>query len=160
MKKHTLQSTFHIYESAEDLPSSGHALITQAREALALSYSPYSNFKVGVALQLANGEVLRGSNYENAAYPLCICAEQSVLAAAASQYPGVAAVALAIVVKSGHQQIDTPAAPCGGCRQVICETEHKNNQSIQILLQGETGPVYVFEKGKDLLPLAFSDSYL
>lgn len=160
MKEHSLKVSFQLYESAAELPAPEQALVEAARQALALSYSPYSNFKVGVAARMANGEILVGSNYENAAYPLSICAEQSLLASAASRLPGVAVVALAVVVKSAHQVISTPAAPCGGCRQVICETEQRNQQDIRILLQGETGPVYAFEKGSDLLPLSFGRSFL
>lgn len=160
MKEHTLQCTFIQYESEAELEGQDRALLGQARQALDNAYAPYSNFKVGVALQMANGEMLGGSNYENAAYPLCICAEQSTLAAAASRFPGIAVVALAIVVKSPHKVVDSPAAPCGGCRQVICETEQRHGQPIRVVLQGETGPVYVFEKGADLLPLAFGAGYL
>ncbi len=160
MKEHTLQSTFKHYESDTELPAPERELLAHARAALTHSYSPYSNFKVGVALQMANGEMLGGSNYENAAYPLCICAEQSTLAAAASRFPGVAVLAIAIVVKSPHKVVDSPAAPCGGCRQVICETEQRYGQPIRIILQGETGPVYVFDRGADLLPLAFGAGYL
>ncbi|TNE69564.1 MAG: cytidine deaminase [Bacteroidetes bacterium] len=160
MKEHTLQATFHIYETDTELPQADQTLLAHAREALGYAYAPYSGFRVGVAAQMANGDIINGSNYENAAYPLCICAEQSVLASAASRYPGVSVTALAVVVKSAHKTISVPAAPCGGCRQVICETEHKNQQDIRVILQGETGPVYVFQHGRDLLPLAFSDSYL
>lgn len=160
MKQHSLQINFEIYESASELPTPDQALLEQARQALNYSYSPYSNFKVGVAVQMANGEILSGSNYENAAYPLCICAEQSVLASAASRMPGVAVVALAVVVKSPNKVIASPAAPCGGCRQVICETEQRNQQAIRLLLQGETGPIYMLQKGEDLLPLAFGGSFL
>ena len=160
MKEHSLHCTFQAYDTASELPDTEQALLEQARQALVYSYSPYSNFKVGVAAQMANGEMLSGSNYENAAYPLCICAEQSVLASAASRLPGVAVVALAVVVKSANKVIAAPAAPCGGCRQVICETEQRNQQAIRILLQGETGPVYAFQKGEDLLPLAFGGGFL
>jgi cytidine deaminase len=72
----------------------------------------------------------------------------------------MAVTALAIVVKSPNKVIDSPAAPCGGCRQVICETEQRNQQAIQLILQGETGPVYLVEKGSDLLPLAFGAGFL
>ncbi|MBK6932629.1 MAG: cytidine deaminase [Saprospirales bacterium] len=160
MKEHILHASFLAYDTAGELPAPDRALLEQARAALEHSYSPYSHFKVGVAIWMANGEIMRGSNYENAAYPLCICAEQAVLAAAASRFPGIAVQALAVVIKGQHRVIDIPAAPCGGCRQVICETERKNNCPIRIVLQGETGPVYVFEKGGDLLPLAFEGSYL
>ena len=68
--------------------------------------------------------------------------------------------ALAITVKNLKQVIEHPAAPCGACRQIIYETERKNDTSIRIILQGETGPVYIIEQGRDLLPLAFDETYL
>ncbi len=160
MKEHRLQCRFEIYESMSELSAPEQALLEAARQALEFSYSPYSNFKVGVAARMANGEILQGSNYENAAYPLCICAEQSLLASAASRLPGVAVLTLAVVVKSANQVVTAPAAPCGGCRQVICETEQRNKQAIRLLLQGETGPVYAFKTGSDLMPLAFGGGYL
>lgn len=160
MKEHRLHINFRIYDAPGQLPEPDQRLLELARQSRAGSYSPYSQFKVGAAVLLANGEMLGGSNYENAAYPLCICAEQAVLAAASSRFPGVAVLALAIAVQGPGKVIELPAAPCGGCRQVICETEQKNKQKIRILLQGDTGPVYAFDKGGDLLPLAFDRNFL
>ena len=155
MKEHTLHTTFRLYDSDAELPAPDRELLALARASREHSYSPYSHFRVGAAVRLDNGEMLGGSNYENAAYPLCICAEQSVLAAVSSRFPGGKVTAIAVTVQNPNKVIDQPAAPCGACRQVICETEQKNRQPVRVILQGETGPVYVFEKGGDLLPLAF-----
>lgn len=160
MKEHTLHTVFRGYESPEELPAPERELLTLARQSLAHSYSPYSNFKVGAAVRMSNGEMLGGSNYENASYPMCICAEQSVLAAAASRFPGEKVTAIAVTIKNPAKVIQQPAAPCGACRQVICETERKNGQTMQVIVQGETGPVYVFEKGGDLLPIGFDGNFL
>lgn len=160
MKEHTLHTVFKIYDSADELPESDRTLLEMARQSLAYSYSPYSNFKVGAAVLMGNGEMLGGSNYENASYPMCICAEQSVLAAAASRFPGEKVLAIAVTIRNPKRVIGQPAAPCGACRQVICETERKNGQTMRVLLQGETGPVYVFDKGLDLLPLGFDGDFL
>ena len=160
MKEHTLHTVFRIYASPEELPTPDRELLALARQSLAHSYSPYSNFKVGAAVRLSNGEMLGGSNYENASYPMCICAEQSVLAAAASRYPAEKVTAIAVTIRNPKKVIEQPAAPCGACRQVICETERKNAQTMRVIIQGETGPVYVFDKGGDLLPLGFEGGYL
>lgn len=160
MKEFNLSTVFYIYDPAEELPVPDRELLSLARQSLANSYSPYSNFKVGAAVRLGNGEMLGGSNYENASYPMCICAEQSVLAAAASRYPGEKVTAIAVTIKNPKKVIGQPAAPCGACRQVICETERKNGQTMRVILQGETGPVYVFDKGLDLLPLGFDGGFL
>jgi len=75
MEKRTISCDIHIAKSLETLNDSDQALVLAAREALALSYSPYSNFKVGAAALLEDGTVVKGANQENAAYPMCICAE-------------------------------------------------------------------------------------
>lgn len=159
MNRHTLQCAFDAYDTPEELPAPDQELLELARRSLEHSYSPYSHFRVGAAIRLANGEMMGGSNYENAAYPLCICAEQSVLAAAASRFPGIAVTAIAITINNPNRAISQPAAPCGACRQVICETERRNKQEMRVILRGETGPVYVFARGGDLLPLAFDELF-
>ncbi|MEL7021021.1 MAG: cytidine deaminase, partial [Bacteroidota bacterium] len=123
-------------------------------------HAPYSNFYVGAAVLLQNGQILNGANQENAAYPMCLCAERVALASAHAQHPDSPVVAIAITVKNPAQVINQPAAPCGACRQVICETEQRYQQSMQIVLRGETGEIFVFEGGKDLLPIGFDQSYL
>lgn len=160
MKKMTIRTDYECYETLEEMQEVDRQLLLLAKASLENSYSPYSNFKVGAAVLLRNGQLLGGSNYENASYPLCICAEQTVLTTAANLHPGVAPLALAIAIKNPAQVIDRPGLPCGACRQVICETEMKNNQPIRVILQGETGPIFIFENGLDLLPLAFDKTFL
>lgn len=152
--------SFFVFEKSEELQPTEQDLLAMAKNALDNSHSPYSNFKVGAAAMLENGAMLGSSNYENAAYPLCVCAEHSALITAANHFPGVPVVALAIVVKNPNKVIEEPALPCGGCRQVIRETEMKNKRDIRIILQGETGPIYVFENGKGMLPMAFGGEFL
>ncbi|MCC6723704.1 MAG: cytidine deaminase [Saprospiraceae bacterium] len=160
MKKITITTQYDSFDSLEELSENDRAVLLLAKKSLENSYSPYSNFKVGAAVLLRNGELMGGSNYENASYPLCICAEQTVLTTAANIYPGVAPLVIAIAIRNPAQVIDRPGLPCGACRQVICETEMKNNQPIRVVLQGETGPIFVFENGRDLLPLAFDKTFL
>nr|WP_314545631.1 cytidine deaminase [uncultured Massilia sp.] len=92
-------------------------LIDEARAARLLAYAPYSNFKVGAALQCKDGRVFRGCNVENAAYGLCNCAERTAFfsAIAAGYQPGDFA-ALAVIGET-----EGPIAPCGACRQVVLE---------------------------------------
>ena len=89
MKKQIIQTEFSSYESPELLAEIDRSLLLLAKSSLENSYSPYSNFKVGAAVLLRNGQQVGGSNYENASYPLCICAEQTVLTTAANINPGV-----------------------------------------------------------------------
>jgi cytidine deaminase len=160
MKKLLLQIPYLEYETPGDLPDPERALLQSAKQALSLSYAPYSHFHVGAAALLANGQTVPGANYENASYPLCLCAERSAVAAAVSQYPNTPIVAMAITVDSNGPVADRPATPCGACRQVLAETERKNKQVIRLILQGQTGPVIVFSTSLDLLPLAFDGSFL
>ena len=91
---------------------------------------------------------------------MCLCAERSAIATAISTYPTVAATAIAITVRSAGQAITSPAAPCGACRQVMVETEQRQGHDIRVILQGESGPVYVLDTAKHLLPFYFDGSFL
>ena len=160
MKKKILKTAVFIYKDEDELPGPDRQLLERARKSLDHAYAPYSNFRVGAAVRLANGKVLGGSNQENAAYPMCLCAERVAISAAESQYPGQAVTAIAITVHSLTQVIDQPAAPCGSCRQSLIETEYKHQQKIRIIMQGERGDVYVLENARQLLPLSFDGSFL
>jgi cytidine deaminase len=92
-------------------------LIEEARAARELAYTPYSNFKVGAALECKDGRVFRGCNIENASYGLCNCGERTAFfsAMAHGYKPGDFSTLVVIGDTEG------PIAPCGACRQVILE---------------------------------------
>lgn len=92
-------------------------LMQQALEARERAYAPYSNFRVGAAVQTRDGRVFRGCNVENASYGLCNCAERTALfsAIAAGCRPGDI-VHVAVVGET-----EQPVSPCGACRQVMTE---------------------------------------
>ncbi len=160
MEKRQLSISYLQYETPGDLPGQDKRLLESAKNALRLAYAPYSRFRVGAAALLANNDIVEGANYENAAYPLCLCAERAALAAAISKFPEMPVLAMAVTVENSSQTIQRPATPCGACRQVLVETEIKNRQAIRLLLQGQIGPVWVFENSSDLLPFGFDGSYL
>ncbi len=141
-----------------ELSDSQRELITAAKQMTNKSYSPYSHFSVGAAVRLANGGIVCGSNQENAAYPSGLCAERTALFAANANYPDQPVVSLAIACFTGGHFTLQPGSPCGGCRQVMVETEHRFGQPMEILLFG-TEFVYQFHSAADLLPLVFTDLY-
>jgi cytidine deaminase len=93
-------------------------LLSLARAAQQNAYARYSNFKVGAAVLLENGEVFTGCNVENASYGLTNCAERSAIFAAVSKLGGANVKIRAVAVVNDH---DAPCSPCGACRQVIAE---------------------------------------
>ena len=137
-----------------NLPDEVKGLIVMAREAAEKAYSPYSEFQVGAALLLENGELFTGSNQENAAYPSGLCAERVALFYANAKNPGVAIKHLVIVAKNKNGYVKTPISPCGACRQVMLETEKRQTTPMQVWLVGES-TVYNIPAAIDLLPLAF-----
>lgn len=160
MQKHTLSFDMEVYESFEELSEEDKNLMTLAEKARDAAYAPYSNFQVGAAALLANGEIVIGSNQENASYPSGLCAERVAVFHAGAQYPGITIEKIAITANSLKKQVATPAAPCGNCRQSMYEYENKQNQPIQVLLMGAVGNVYKCHSIKDILPLAFGSEYL
>jgi cytidine deaminase len=157
MKEETLQIKA-VRLTWDELSDGQRELVTAAKQMTSKSYSPYSRFAVGAAARLANGQMVYGSNQENAAYPSGLCAERTTLFAANANYPDQAVTALAIACFTGGHFTARPGSPCGGCRQVMVETEHRYGQPMEILLYGEEF-VYLFHSAADLLPLVFTDLY-
>ena len=139
----------------DELTEGQRAVVAVAKEQVRRSYCPYSGFHVGAGALLANGEIIRGCNQENAAYPSGLCAERVALFAAGAQYPDQPVLKLAIACFTGGHFTKEPGSPCGACRQVMLETEHRYpGQKMEVLLYGEEA-TYVFESAADLLPLIF-----
>ncbi len=138
-----------------ELSSEDRALVEQAKEARFTAHAPYSKFQVGAAALLANGLTVMGSNQENRAFPSGLCAERVCLFYASSQYPQVAVQKLAVVAFPGNSESAEPAHPCGSCRQVMLEVEHKHAQSFQLLLLYPKDEVLMLEKANFLMPFPF-----
>lgn len=160
MKKRSITFDLEIFESIDELPQNDGSLMRVAIEARGNAYAPYSNFYVGAAVLLENGEVVIGNNQENASYPSGLCAERVAVFHAGAKYPGVKIQSMAICAASKNYTVDQAAAPCGNCRQSISEYEIKQNSPIQLLLMGEVGEVLKCGSIGDILPLAFNKSYL
>jgi cytidine deaminase len=160
MKKVEGHFTYSVYDSAEALPAELSALYRLAEEARSRAYAPYSQFHVGAAVLLDNGVTVIGSNQENAAYPSGLCAERVAVFAAASQYPGVPIIAVAIAVSERPGGQASPVSPCGDCRQVMAEYEHRQQKGIRIVMPGGNGTVLVVDDIGTLLPFMFTPDHL
>ena len=137
----------------EELTSADSALILKAKKATERAYAPYSQFKVGAAVLLANGEIITGNNQENAAYPSGLCAERVALFYAQARYPDIAIRCL-VIAAVGDIPATTFITPCGACRQVMVECEKRGKNPMRILLCSET-EVLEIDTAADLLPLKF-----
>lgn len=121
------------------------ALVEHARAAKDNAYVPYSNFRVGAAIELADGHVVTGCNVENAAYSMAICGERTAMVRLIAEGRDPA------MVRSIAVHVDGPdGSPCGACRQFL--SEFAPDASITFLQGGEPVSCLV----RDLLPGAFN----
>ncbi len=153
---------FEVYTSSADLSIDDAALLQQAKDVALKAYAPYSHFMVGAAAVLSNGEFMLGTNQENASYPVGICAERTLLASAATQFPEAHVITMAISYynygKDSHNY--QPVSPCGMCRQALVEYETRFKHPVKLILGGKEGEVYVIPQSHFLLPLHFNKSFL
>ena len=143
------------YEHLEQLVPQDRELAEAAIEATQGSYAPYSGFNVGAALRLDNGEIIKGANQENAAYPSGLCAERTALFYASASRPDKAMTALAIAAGQKGILCDEPATPCGACRQVMAQYQDKSGRPMTVILVGAK-KIWRFSRIDDLLPLIFN----
>ncbi len=123
-------------------------LVRRAREVQRHAYCPYSKFRVGAALEAADGRVFVGTNVESASYGLTICAERMAIGAAVAG--GARDFARIVVVTD----VDPPASPCGACRQLLAEF----GLDLEVIAVGpKTERRWTL---RDLLPDAFAKSTL
>ncbi len=160
MQKQKISFDLSIYDSPQELPGEYEKLMSVAQKCRQQAYAPYSNFQVGAAVLMENGEIVIGNNQENASFPSGLCAERVAIFQAGARFPGVPVKAIAISAASGITKVSKPAAPCGNCRQAIAEYEQKQPEPIKIFMMGESGQVFAVSSLTDLLPLAFGNAYL
>ncbi|MHA7941851.1 cytidine deaminase [Formosa sp. 3Alg 14/1] len=160
MKIKKIETQFEVYENVNELPKDVSELMAEAVKARLRAYAPYSNFLVGAALLLDNGEIVTGNNQENASYPSGLCAERTAIYYAGSQFPGAKIVRMAIIAGSVKNKTTTPIPPCGACRQAILEYEINQELPIDIYFMGESGEVMRSKSLANLLPLVFEKSVL
>ena len=119
-------------------------LIDLAADVMANSYSPYSRFKVGAAVECEDGSVYTGCNIENAAFGATMCAEAAAIASAVSA--GRRAFKRIAIISEGSVY----CFPCGACRQLLNEF----TPDMEVLCARADGR-YVSYSLSSLLPMSF-----
>ena len=141
-------------EDFSELDNDEKILAEKAINVAKNAYAPYSEFNVGAAVLLEDGDIITGSNQENAAYPSGLCAERVALFYAGAIKGKVAPKIMAIAALNGLSLTDDPVTPCGACRQVFAEIETRYSKSFSLLLIGKKKIIKI-KKAEYLLPLAF-----
>ena len=133
----------------DELSAEDRRLVDAAKDATKGSYAPYSQFKVGAAILLENGEIAIGANQENAAYPSGICAERTAVCKAVSE---------------GHRNFvriaiwgdgENYCMPCGACRQFMSEFSYDMD-----VISAKGNGEYLSLKLYELMPHAFNTENL
>jgi len=154
MTNKEIKIAWREYYGLDELDVQDRELAQAAIDATALSYAPYSGFNVGAAVLFEDGEIVKGANQENAAYPSGLCAERTALFYASASRPDKAMTAIAIAAGQKGKICDMPATPCGACRQVMAQYQTKSGRPMKVILVGEK-LIWSFDKVDDLLPLIF-----
>jgi cytidine deaminase len=154
MKKE-LKITYEYFASLTELSNEDQDYIAKAREVAKNAHAPYSQFYVGATLVLENGELILGSNQENIAFPSGLCAERVALFYAGANFPGKSIEKLIVVAKGDLIAKDAVLSPCGSCRQVMLESQNRQENNFPIYLIGQDDSVHIFNSIYDLMPMAF-----
>lgn len=156
MKKMDITVPVDVLELTE-LSAEESKLVELAKRATYRSYAPYSHFSVGATIELGNGELVSGSNQENAAFSSGTCAERSACFYAHAQYPDTDFKRIAIAARGEDGEfIENPIPPCGSCRQSLLEYETLAGHPVEVLLVGRE-KIYRLPSITSLLPLAFTE---
>jgi cytidine deaminase len=159
MKEKDIRIFYTEYQGIGELPGTDRKLADEAVGAASSAYAPYSGFRVGAALLFEDGTVIRGANVENAAFPSGSCAEKTVISYAVSNFPDKRPVAIAIAALSDGMMTSDPVPPCGNCRQMLIEEEHRQGKPIKVILAGKTNSI-VLNDSRSLMPLSFTRTNL
>jgi len=155
VKKDLIQIEYKKFDTIDELPSEYQELWKSAMEARQYSHSPYSNFTVGAAIELEDGQIITGTNQENASFPAGLCAERTAMYRAGIQAPNQKFKKIAIAASKRDSDQLASAPPCGGCRQVMLEFEKRHQQGFEILFTDADGKFVLLNKPTDLFPFSF-----
>ena len=145
----TINISYEHY-TLDTLPTSDSELVKAAFEATTQAYAPFSGFKVGAAARLRSGEIITAANCESEVFSSGLCAERSLLYHYATNHADNPIEAMAIASNPSERE----CYPCGACRQVMLDTENRQQSPIRIIMAGG-GTATVVKSAKDLLPFTF-----
>lgn len=159
IRTNNISFSYKEFDKTEELDADDRELVFAARETALNAYAPYSKFKVGAAVRLESGAIVRGTNVENAAFPSGICAERNALSNSISNHPNDKPLVMAIAAMNEDGLTENPVPPCGNCRQVIAEEELRTGNQIRLILTGKDKTM-IIESITNLLPLQFTGKNL
>ena len=145
---------FREYGSVEEMNPEDRELAAEAVKAMSGAYAPYSHFHVGAAVRMSNGQIVRGANQENAAFPSGLCAERTAMFAASARYPDKDMLGIAIAGGVMGRLALEPVTPCGACRQVMAQYQAKSGKPMSVIMIS-ADKIWKFDKVDDILPLIF-----
>lgn len=151
---------YEAIENYDHLDAMEKTLFDKAMAIRNIAYAPYSDFTVGCAILLENGEIITGSNQENAAYPSGLCAERTTIFYTGANFPEVKIKKLFVIGAPRNATSSVPIPPCGACRQSILEYEAKQKDEIEIYFASLDGEIFKTKSIRDLVPFSFDSSYL
>jgi cytidine deaminase len=153
--KQSFTFNYQLFSNWTDLPEQEQRLVDKAYEAMENAYAPYSEFKVGACALMDDGSFILGNNQENAAFPSGICAERVALFYAGANFPNKKVLTLCIVAKGDLMPASQLLSPCGGCRQVMLESENRQKQPIRVILVNQDKRTMVLDSVIQFLPFGF-----
>lgn len=154
MTEKEFKISFLEYKSVEEMCPEDRELAAEAMAAMSGAYAPYSHFHVGAAVRMSNGQIVRGANQENAAFPSGLCAERTAMFSASAKFPDKDMRSIAIAGGVYGRLTEQPATPCGACRQVMAQYQTKAGEPMSVIMIGKAR-IWKFEKVDDILPLIF-----
>ena len=155
MTNQEIHIVYQEYNSIEEMNPEDRELAAEAIKAMEGAYAPYSHFHVGAAVRMSNGQIVRGANQENAAFPSGLCAERTAMFAAGARYPDKDMLSIALAGGVMGRLGSQPATPCGACRQVMAQYQAKSGKPMSVIMIS-TDKIWKFEKVDDILPLIFN----
>lgn len=156
MEQKKLNFTYSVCAKSE-LTDADAELVDAACAATFTSYAPYSNFKVGAAIRLSNGEIVSGSNQENAAFGAGTCAERCALFFAHANWPEETVCSIAVAARGANDEyLESPISPCGICRQALIEAQTRAGKDVRVLMVGRH-EIITLKSVSHLLPFQFDE---